>query len=49
MMHTQGVGKIMAILRNQGIEFVCVGYTEINSAGNTKCYSSVCLHSVVLV
>jgi hypothetical protein len=28
--------------------FVCVGYIERNSVGNTEC-SSVCLHSVMLM
>jgi hypothetical protein len=44
----QGVNKIMETLRNWGIEFVCVGYTERTSVGNIEC-SSVRLHSVVLV
>jgi hypothetical protein len=49
-MHTymQGVDKIMEILRNSGIEFVCVSYIERTSVGYTE-YSSICLHSVVLV
>jgi hypothetical protein len=42
------MGKIMEMLRNEGREFVCVGYIEKTSFGNTEC-SSFCLHSVVLV
>jgi hypothetical protein len=39
----------MEKLRNLGIEFVCVGYNERTSVGNTEYTSSICLHSVVLV
>jgi hypothetical protein len=31
-------------LRNWGIDFVCFGYIEGTSVGNTKCSSSICLH-----
>jgi hypothetical protein len=44
-----GTNKIMEPLRNWGIEFVCIGYIERTSVGNTECRSSICLHSVVLV
>jgi hypothetical protein len=42
------VDKIMETLRNRGIEFVCVGYIERTSFGNTA-RSSVYLHSVVVL
>jgi hypothetical protein len=41
--HT-GVNKIMGTVGNRGLEFVYVGYTQITSADNTECSSSVCLH-----
>jgi hypothetical protein len=44
----QGVDKIMETLQNWGIEYICVGYIERTSAGNTE-YSSICLHHVVLM
>jgi hypothetical protein len=38
----------MGTLRDCGIEYVCVGYIERTSVGNTEC-SSVYVHSVMLV
>jgi hypothetical protein len=45
----QGVNNIMETLRNCEIEFVCVGYIDRASVGNTECSSSVSLHSVVFM
>jgi hypothetical protein len=47
--YMQGLDNIMEILRYLGIEFVCFGYIERTSVGNTECASSVCLHCVVFV
>jgi hypothetical protein len=44
-----GCDKIKETLRNWEMEFVCVGYTERNSVGNSECSSSVCLYSAVLL
>jgi hypothetical protein len=40
--------KIMEILGNWGIEFLC-WLNERTSVGNTEFFSSFCLHSVVLM
>jgi hypothetical protein len=47
--YIRAVDKIMEIKKNGGIQFICVGYTERTSVGNTECPSSVCLESVMLV
>jgi hypothetical protein len=44
----QGVDKIMETLSNLGIEFVCVGYIEGTSFGNSE-YSCIFLHCIMFV
>jgi hypothetical protein len=46
--YIQGAGNIIETLRNRETEFVCVGYFERISVGNTEGFSA-CLLPVVLV